>query len=114
MCRDGHGAAAAGRIADTLTNNLGGISTIKAFTAEDREVARQPVLPATLDAEAESLLLRRPGSHPGEILVLRLWPAPAALDDGTPLWLGSTQTSAPSRDSGCTPSVVKNPPVTNR
>ncbi len=31
---------AAGRIADTLTNNLGGIATIKAFTAEDREVER--------------------------------------------------------------------------
>jgi membrane-associated phospholipid phosphatase len=59
---------------------------------EDRDAALQPVLPATLDAEAESLLLRRPGSHPGEILVLRLWHAPAALDDGTPLWLGSTQT----------------------
>jgi ATP-binding cassette subfamily B protein len=32
--------AAAGRIADTLTNNLGGITTIKAFTAEQREVDR--------------------------------------------------------------------------
>ncbi len=32
--------AAAGAIADTLTNNLGGIATIKAFTAEDREVDR--------------------------------------------------------------------------
>jgi ATP-binding cassette subfamily B protein len=32
--------AAAGRIADTLTNNLGGITTIKAFTAEEREVER--------------------------------------------------------------------------
>ena len=32
--------AAAGRISDTLTNNLGGIATIKAFTAEDREVQR--------------------------------------------------------------------------
>ncbi|MCU1451891.1 MAG: transporter related protein [Acidimicrobiales bacterium] len=31
---------AAGRIADTLTNNLGGIATIKAFTAEHREVER--------------------------------------------------------------------------
>ncbi|MCU1351551.1 MAG: transporter related protein [Acidimicrobiales bacterium] len=31
---------AAGRIADTLTNNLGGIATIKAFTAEGREVER--------------------------------------------------------------------------
>ena len=28
------------RIADTLTNNLGGIATIKAFTAEEREVER--------------------------------------------------------------------------
>ncbi len=32
--------AAAGQIADTLTNNLGGVATIKAFTAEDREVDR--------------------------------------------------------------------------
>jgi ATP-binding cassette subfamily B protein len=35
--------AAAGRIADTLTNNLGGITTIKAFSAEDREVERVAV-----------------------------------------------------------------------
>jgi ATP-binding cassette subfamily B protein len=35
--------AAAGRIADTLTNNLGGIATIKAFNAEDREVERVAV-----------------------------------------------------------------------
>jgi len=35
--------AAAGRIADTLTNNLGGIATIKAFNAEEREVARVAV-----------------------------------------------------------------------
>ena len=64
----------------------------EALLDEDRDVALQPVLPATLDAEAESLLLRRPGSHPGEILVLRLWHAPALLDDGMSLWLGSTQT----------------------
>ncbi|HVT78583.1 MAG TPA: ABC transporter ATP-binding protein [Acidimicrobiales bacterium] len=32
--------AAAGDIADTLTNNLGGIATIKAFSAEEREVER--------------------------------------------------------------------------
>jgi ATP-binding cassette subfamily B protein len=32
--------AAAAQIADTLTNNLGGIATIKAFTAEEREVER--------------------------------------------------------------------------
>jgi ATP-binding cassette subfamily B protein len=35
--------AAAGRIGDTLTNNLGGIATIKAFTAESREVERVAV-----------------------------------------------------------------------
>lgn len=32
--------AAAGTIGDTLTNGIGGIATIKAFTAEGREVAR--------------------------------------------------------------------------
>jgi ATP-binding cassette subfamily B protein len=41
--------AAAGRIADTLTNNLGGITTIKAFTAEQREVDR-----VTIDSKAYS------------------------------------------------------------
>jgi ATP-binding cassette, subfamily B, bacterial len=35
--------AAAGDIADTLSNNLGGITTIKAFTAEEREVDRVAV-----------------------------------------------------------------------
>ena len=41
--------AAAGRIADTLTNNLGGIATIKAFTAEEREVTR-----VAIDSQAYS------------------------------------------------------------
>ncbi|MEO6318999.1 MAG: ABC transporter ATP-binding protein [Acidimicrobiales bacterium] len=41
--------AAAGRIADTLTNNLGGITTIKAFTSEEREVER-----VTVDSQAYS------------------------------------------------------------
>lgn len=41
--------AAAGRIADTLTNNLGGITTIKAFTSEEREVER-----VALDSQAYS------------------------------------------------------------
>lgn len=53
---------------------------------------RQPVLPATFDAEAETLLMRRPATRPGHILVLRLWRAPARLADGTPLWIGGTQT----------------------
>jgi membrane-associated phospholipid phosphatase len=59
---------------------------------DDTPPERQPVLPATLDAESETLLLRRPGDQPGETKVLRLWRAPVRLADGTPLWLGSTQT----------------------
>ena len=31
---------------------------------------------------------------PGTLQVLRLWRAPARLDDGAPLWLGSTQSLA--------------------
>ena len=42
--------AAAGNIADTLTNNLGGIATIKAFSAEEREVDR--VAEASLEYSA--------------------------------------------------------------
>jgi hypothetical protein len=61
---------------------------------EERAAAEQPVLPGTLDARAESLLLRRPGPRPDTLQVLRLWRAPARLGDGTPLWLGSTQTLA--------------------
>jgi ATP-binding cassette, subfamily B, bacterial len=48
--------AAAGRIAGTLTNNLGGIATIKAFTAEAREVERVAVdSRAYSDANAEAI-----------------------------------------------------------
>jgi len=57
-----------------------------------RPAMRQPVLPATLDTEAETLLMRHPGARPDELLVLRLWPAPARLADGRPLWIGTTQT----------------------
>src|SRR3546814_19007854 len=52
---------------------------------------RQPVLPATLDTEAETLLLRRPGDEPGQIKLVRLWRAPVQLSDGRPLWVGTTQ-----------------------
>ena len=52
----------------------------------------QPVLPATLDAQAESLLMRRAGPTADTQQVLRLWPAPAMLADGRPLWLGGVQT----------------------
>lgn len=51
----------------------------------------QPVLPATLDTEAETLLLRRQ-LGPERTQVLRLWRAPVALAEGTPLWVGSVQT----------------------
>jgi membrane protein DedA with SNARE-associated domain/membrane-associated phospholipid phosphatase len=57
-----------------------------------RRNARQPVLPATLDAEAEVLLLRRAGPRPDTVYVLRLWRAPALLQEGQSLWIGSTQT----------------------
>ncbi|WP_242110151.1 bifunctional DedA family/phosphatase PAP2 family protein [Luteimonas aquatica] len=59
---------------------------------DDTPPELQPVLPATLDAEAEVLLMRRPGKDARETKVLRLWRAPARLRDGTPLWMGSTQT----------------------
>jgi hypothetical protein len=35
--------------------------------------------------------MRRPGPLAGEEQVLHVWRAPAALDDGSPLWLGSAQ-----------------------
>ncbi|MGH8072668.1 MAG: bifunctional DedA family/phosphatase PAP2 family protein [Lysobacter sp.] len=60
----------------------------------------QVVLPATLDAHAEALLLLRDGARRGEQYVLRLWPAPVALADGTPLWLGTTQTLQVSKPLG--------------
>ena len=59
---------------------------------DDRPAAEQAVLPATLDTRAEALLMLREGPEPGERMALRLWPAPVALADGTPVWLGSTQT----------------------
>jgi hypothetical protein len=69
----------------------GWIATLRLLD-EDTPPARQPVLPATLDAQAEVLLLRRPGTRAGQIQVLRLWRAPARLDDGRiPLWMGSSQ-----------------------
>ncbi|GAA4859595.1 bifunctional DedA family/phosphatase PAP2 family protein [Luteimonas vadosa] len=61
--------------------------------------ARQPVLPATLDASAESLLLRRPLPD-GRLHVLRLWAAPRQFADGTPLWIGATQTLVHARPFG--------------
>lgn len=58
---------------------------------DDRAPSAQAVLPATLGAEAEVLLMRRPGPAAGQEQVLHVWRAPARLDDGSPLWLGSAQ-----------------------
>ena len=59
---------------------------------ETRPPARQPVLPIALDAHPEELLLRRKSSHADQVEVLRVWPAPARLEDGTPLWVGRFET----------------------
>lgn len=59
---------------------------------EDTEPRAQPVLPATLDAQAEVLLMLHDGERKDEQVALRLWRAPVLLDDGTPLWLGTSQT----------------------
>jgi hypothetical protein len=59
---------------------------------DDKPAREQIVLPATLDARPEELLLLRPGRNPDEQIALRLWPAPATLDDGTRLWMGTAQT----------------------
>lgn len=58
---------------------------------DDTPAHAQPVLPATLGTEAESLLLRRQIDDT-RLEVLRLWAAPAVLDDGTALWVGTAQT----------------------
>ena len=54
---------------------------------DDRPLARKPVLPLALDAHPERLVMRRTGTDSGKLEVLRVWPAPAQLDDGTPLWV---------------------------
>jgi membrane protein DedA with SNARE-associated domain/membrane-associated phospholipid phosphatase len=67
---------------------------------DDTPIADQAVLPATLDAHAETLLMLHPGPGPDDQYALRLWPAPVALADGTPLWLGTTQTLHRSKPLG--------------
>jgi len=58
---------------------------------DDTPASEQPVLPATLDTDAETLLMRR-ASEDGHLQVLRLWRAPVLLDDARPLWIGTVQT----------------------
>ncbi|MGQ4584679.1 VTT domain-containing protein [Lysobacter sp. F60174L2] len=71
-----------------------------ALLDDDTPEYAQVVLPATLDAHAEALLMLRDGARPGEQYALRLWPAPVALADGTALWLGTTQTLQVSKPLG--------------
>ena len=60
---------------------------------DDVAPTQRPVLPLALDAHPERLLLRRADpADPHRIEVLRLWPAPARLDDGTPLWVARYDT----------------------
>lgn len=59
---------------------------------DDTLLADQPVLPIALDAHPEELLLRRKSEQADRIEVLRVWPAPARLEDGTPLWVGRFET----------------------
>jgi membrane protein DedA with SNARE-associated domain/membrane-associated phospholipid phosphatase len=54
---------------------------------DDHAPATQPVLPASHGGHPERLLLRRPVPDSQQIDVLRLWPAPARLADGRPLWV---------------------------
>ena len=66
---------------------------------DDTPPSQQPVLPATLGSEAETLMLRR-HLDDDHAEVLRLWRAPARLADETPLWIGTTQTLRYSRPFG--------------
>ncbi|RRN54573.1 phosphatase PAP2 family protein [Pseudoxanthomonas sp. SGNA-20] len=60
---------------------------------EDVWPAGVPVLPATLDARTEALLMVREGARPDRRIVLRLWAAPVQLRPGhQPLWIGTAQT----------------------
>ncbi|SDY16475.1 bifunctional DedA family/phosphatase PAP2 family protein [Lysobacter enzymogenes] len=74
-----------------VQEQAGWLNTI-ALLDDDTPPREQVVLPATLDAQAESLLMLRDGPTPDVQYALRLWPAPAVLSDGTPLWIGTTQT----------------------
>lgn len=57
---------------------------------DDDAPNRPAVLPATLDAHAEHLLMLRPAGE-GRLHALRLWPTPVR-PGGQPLWIGTAQT----------------------
>jgi len=66
---------------------------------DDVAPVEQTLLPATLDAVAETLLMRRDAGE-GGLEVLRLWRAPVELDSGEPLWVGTSQSMRYTRHFG--------------
>ena len=67
-------------------------------SADPRQV---PVLPATLDAHTEALLMIHDSPDPELRYVLRLWPTPQLLQPGNvPLWVGTTQAMHFKQDLG--------------
>ncbi|MDO5610164.1 MAG: VTT domain-containing protein [Pseudomonadota bacterium] len=52
----------------------------------------QPILPAALEGRPETLLMVREIDDGLRRQVLRVWPAPARLDEDAPLWIGTIQT----------------------
>ncbi|KAF1687295.1 hypothetical protein B1992_04770 [Pseudoxanthomonas broegbernensis] len=59
----------------------------------DAEPGQVPLLPATLDARTEALLMVRDDALSGHRHALRLWPSPVRLQPGdAPLWIGTAQT----------------------
>ncbi len=66
---------------------------------DDVAPGEQAVLPATLDALAETLLMRRDAGE-GGLEVLRLWRAPVRLDSGAELWVGTSQSMRYTRHFG--------------
>ena len=60
---------------------------------DDLPANARPVLPLALEAHPERLLLRRADPRDNaRIELLRVWPAPARLDDDTPLWVARYDT----------------------
>ena len=80
-----------------VTQAPGTWTDVLAMLDDDTPPQQRLVLPAALDAHAEALLLRRPVAGSDAIDVLRLWPAPMRLEDGTPLWIGTTQRLHPQQ-----------------
>ncbi|WP_024867667.1 bifunctional DedA family/phosphatase PAP2 family protein [Pseudoxanthomonas suwonensis] len=67
----------------------------------DAEPDEVPVLPATLEARTEALLMVRDDPDPAVRHVLRLWPSAVRLQPGdVPLWVGTAQTLDFRRDLG--------------